>query len=55
MKLRKSVTPGDQLVIETQALRASSRFGDVDARAFVAGRLVAEAKIKFMMVDAEQE
>jgi UDP-3-O-[3-hydroxymyristoyl] N-acetylglucosamine deacetylase/3-hydroxyacyl-[acyl-carrier-protein] dehydratase len=55
VKLRKSVTPGDQLVIETQALRASSRFGDVDARAFVAGRLVAEAKIKFMMVDAEQE
>ncbi|MGP1346972.1 MAG: UDP-3-O-acyl-N-acetylglucosamine deacetylase, partial [Phycisphaerales bacterium] len=27
VKLRKSVTPGDQLVMETEALRTSSRFG----------------------------
>jgi len=55
VKLRRSVTPGDQLVIEANAVRASSRFGDVEARAFVSGRLVAEARIKFVMVDADQE
>jgi UDP-3-O-[3-hydroxymyristoyl] N-acetylglucosamine deacetylase / 3-hydroxyacyl-[acyl-carrier-protein] dehydratase len=55
VKLRKPVTPGDQLVMETQALRATSRFGDVACRAFVDGQLVAQANVKFMMVDAEQE
>ncbi len=55
VKLRRPVTPGDQLVIESEALRASSRFGDVQARAFVAGELAAEARVKFLMVDAEQE
>jgi UDP-3-O-[3-hydroxymyristoyl] N-acetylglucosamine deacetylase/3-hydroxyacyl-[acyl-carrier-protein] dehydratase len=55
VKLRRPVTPGDQLVMETEAIRATSRFGDVQCRAFVGGNLVAEAKVKFMMVDAEQE
>ncbi len=55
VKLRKPVTPGDQLVMETQAIRATSRFGEVDCRAFVGGKLVAEAQVKFMMVDAEQD
>ncbi|MFG0258347.1 MAG: UDP-3-O-acyl-N-acetylglucosamine deacetylase [Phycisphaerales bacterium JB043] len=55
VKLRKPVTPGDQLVMETEALRATSRFGDVACRAFVDGQLVAQANVKFMMVDAEQE
>jgi UDP-3-O-[3-hydroxymyristoyl] N-acetylglucosamine deacetylase/3-hydroxyacyl-[acyl-carrier-protein] dehydratase len=54
VKLRKAVTPGDQLVIETEAVRTSARFGDVQARAYVAADLAAEARIKFMMVDAEQ-
>jgi UDP-3-O-[3-hydroxymyristoyl] N-acetylglucosamine deacetylase/3-hydroxyacyl-[acyl-carrier-protein] dehydratase len=54
VKLRKSVVPGDQLVMETEALRTSSRFGDVQARAFVGGDLAAEARVKFMMVDAER-
>lgn len=54
VKLRKSVVPGDQLVMETEALRTSSRFGDVQARAFVGGELAAEARVKFMMVDAER-
>ena len=41
--------------METQAIRATSRFGEVDCRAFVGGKLVAEAQVKFMMVDAEQD
>ncbi len=55
VKLRKAVTPGDQLVMETEALRTSSRYGDVDCRAFVDGALVAEARVKFLMIDAEQQ
>jgi beta-hydroxyacyl-ACP dehydratase FabZ len=53
VKLRRAVTPGDQLVIETRSVRANTRFGDVEAEAFVSGELVAEARIRFMMVDAE--
>ncbi|MCA9311898.1 MAG: UDP-3-O-[3-hydroxymyristoyl] N-acetylglucosamine deacetylase [Phycisphaerales bacterium] len=55
VKMRKAVTPGDQLILESEAIRASARFGDVQCRAFVAGDLVAEARVKFMMVDAEQQ
>jgi len=55
VKLRRPVTPGDQLVIETEAVRATSRFGDVQCRGFVGGQTVAEARVKFMMVDAEQD
>lgn len=55
VKLRKPVVPGDQLVMETEALKATERFGDVQCRARVDGRLVAEARIKFMMVDAESQ
>ena len=53
VKLRRAVTPGDQLVIETRTVRANNRIGDVEAEAFVAGDLAAEARIRFMMVDAE--
>lgn len=55
VKLRKPVVPGDQLVMEAEALRATTRLGDVQCRAFVGGELVAEARIKFMMVDAEHQ
>lgn len=55
VKLRRPVVPGDQLVIEAEAIRASSRFGDVQCRSFVSGKLVAEARVRFMMVDAEQD
>lgn len=54
VRLRRPVTPGDQLVIETEAVKAGSRYGDVQCRAYVAGALVAEARVKFMMVDAEK-
>ena len=53
VKLRRPVVPGDQLVMETEAVKASERFGDVQCVARVDGRTVAEARVKFMMVDAE--
>jgi len=54
VRLRKPVTPGDQLVIETETIKAGSRYGDAQCRAFVSGTLVAEARVKFMMTDAER-
>ena len=55
VKLRRPVTPGDQLVIEAESVRASSRTGHLRCRAFVGSKLAAEAEIRFMMVDAEQD
>ncbi len=55
VKLRKAVTPGDQLIVEVETLRASARSAAVQCRAWVQGKLAAEAQIRFMMVDAEFE
>ncbi len=55
VKLRKPVTPGDQLVLEAETVRATARTAAVQCRAWVGGKLAAEAQIRFMMVDAEFE
>ncbi len=52
-KMRRPVRPGDQLVIEAEALHVRSRTGHCKCRALVGGQLAAEAEIKFMLVDAE--
>lgn len=54
VKLRRPVTPGDQLIMEATTIRATARFGESDCKAFVDGRLVAEARVRFMIVDPEQ-
>lgn len=53
VKFRRAVRPGDQLVLEAQALRVRSSTGHVRGRALVSGELVAEAEIKFILTDAE--
>jgi len=55
VKLRRPVTPGDQLVIEAETVRVKSRTGHTRCKAYVGPHLAAEAQIKFMLVDAEQE
>lgn len=55
VKLRRAVTPGDQLVMEAEGVRVTSRMGEADCRAFVGGQLVAEARVKFMIADASSE
>ncbi|TVQ53363.1 MAG: UDP-3-O-[3-hydroxymyristoyl] N-acetylglucosamine deacetylase [Phycisphaerales bacterium] len=55
VKLRQPVTPGDQLVLEAESIRAKARTGTMKCRAYVGAKLAAEAQIRFMMVDAEQE
>ncbi len=55
VKLRHPVTPGDQLVLEAVSIRAGVRTAALQCKAFVGSRLAAEAQIRFMMVDAEQD
>ena len=52
VKLRGAVVPGDQLRIEVETIRARPQVGHVRARCKVAGKLVAEAELKFTLVDA---
>lgn len=53
VKFRRAVRPGDQLILEAEAIRVRSTTGHVKGRAHVAGELVAEAEIKFILTDAE--
>lgn len=53
VKFRRPVVPGDQLVMEVQTVRIKARTGQTWCRATVGGELVAEATIRFMLVDAE--
>ncbi len=55
VKLRKPVTPGDQLVLEAEAVRVRRRVAHMRCRAYVAEELAAEAEVKFMLVDDDQE
>jgi len=52
VKLRGAVVPGDQLRIEVQTIRAKPSVGHVEARCKVAGKIVAEAELKFTLIDA---
>jgi len=54
VKLRHPVTPGDQLVLEAETIRASTRTASIRCSAHVGSKEVAEAGIRFMMVDADQ-
>lgn len=48
-RFRKTVIPGDQLVLEVTAGRIKSRTGQVSARALVDGKVVAEADLMFAL------
>lgn len=52
VKFRRSVEPGDQLVLVAEAMRVTSRGGQLKCHATVRSDLVAEAIIKFAMTDA---
>jgi UDP-3-O-[3-hydroxymyristoyl] N-acetylglucosamine deacetylase/3-hydroxyacyl-[acyl-carrier-protein] dehydratase len=54
VKLRKAVVPGDQLVLTAEAVRMRKRTAQCRCRAMVGDSVVAEAQIKFMLVDNEK-
>ena len=51
VKFRKTVEPGDQLVIEVKAGKIRKRTGTVITKAFVDDRVVAEAELMFVLVN----
>jgi UDP-3-O-[3-hydroxymyristoyl] N-acetylglucosamine deacetylase / 3-hydroxyacyl-[acyl-carrier-protein] dehydratase len=51
-KFRKTVVPGDQVVIESEAMRIKARTGQARIRATVDNQVVCEGILKFMLVDA---
>jgi len=54
VKLRKSVVPGDQLILTSETLRLRKRTAHCRCKAMVGDVVVAEAQIKFMLVDDER-
>jgi len=53
VKLRRPVVPGDQLVMELNCLRIKSTSAQIQGTAKVGDAIAAEAKMMFVMVDAE--
>lgn len=54
VKLRRPVVPGDQLRLEAGSIRSRGRAVEVKALARVENRVVAEARIRFMLVDSQR-
>jgi UDP-3-O-[3-hydroxymyristoyl] N-acetylglucosamine deacetylase/3-hydroxyacyl-[acyl-carrier-protein] dehydratase len=53
VKLRRAVVPGDQLILAAEAVRVGKRTAQCRCKAMVGERIVAEAQIRFMLVDDE--
>lgn len=51
-KFRKTVVPGDRVVIESEALRVKERTGQARVKATVDNQVVCEGVLKFMLIDA---
>ncbi len=51
VKFRKPVIPGDQLILEVEAVKVKSKTGQVRGRALVDGKVVAEADLMFALVE----
>jgi UDP-3-O-[3-hydroxymyristoyl] N-acetylglucosamine deacetylase/3-hydroxyacyl-[acyl-carrier-protein] dehydratase len=51
-KFRKTVVPGDRVVIESEALRIKERTGQARVKATVDNHVVCEGVLKFMLIDA---
>ena len=54
VKFRKSVVPGDQLILTAATVRMKKRIAQCQCKAMVGQAVVAEAQIKFMLVDDER-
>jgi len=51
VKMRRLVRPGDQLILEAEAIHVRTRTGHCRCRAKVGQEVAAEAEIKFILVD----
>ncbi len=50
-KFRSPVTPGDQLVYKLDVIKNKGAVWQLDAKAYVDGKIVAQAELKAMIVD----
>jgi len=55
VKFRKAVVPGDQLILTAETVRLRRRTAHCKCQAMVGDTLVAEAEIKFMLLDDEEK
>jgi 3-hydroxyacyl-[acyl-carrier-protein] dehydratase len=53
-KFRKTVKPGDVLILEVKVLKMRRNFGKAEARAIVSDEVVAEGELLFGVSDAEE-
>jgi UDP-3-O-[3-hydroxymyristoyl] N-acetylglucosamine deacetylase/3-hydroxyacyl-[acyl-carrier-protein] dehydratase len=53
VRIRRPVVPGDQIVLVSEVEKARHRTAVCQARAMVEGQIVAEATMKFMLVDED--
>ncbi len=54
VKLRKAVVPGDQLILTAETVRLRKRTAQCQCRAMVGETVVAQAQIRFMLMDDEK-
>lgn len=54
-KFRRTVLPGDTLVLETQVLRLRAKTGQMQTRAFVDGKVACEADLMFALLDGDDK
>ena len=54
VKFRRPVAPGDQLLLQVDAVRIRSRSAHVKGRALVDGQVVAEAEIRYALLPADR-
>jgi len=54
VKLRKAVTPGDQLILTSETIRLRKRTAQCKCQALVGDIIAAEAQIKFMLLDDDK-
>lgn len=52
VKFRKPVLPGDELILEVEVIKSKSKIGHVCGKAMVDRKVVAEADMMFVVVDA---
>ena len=53
VKIRKSVVPGDQLTLFAETTKVRNKIAQCECKAMVGNAVVAEATLKFMLVDDE--
>ncbi len=55
VKFRRAVVPGDQLILIAETVRLRRRTAHCKCQAMVGDAIVAEAEIKFMLLDDEEK